>query len=357
MLSKHSRGDGHTDPYADFWAPDPTDGTWRDHLADLAELFAPRVNGPQRLSFAAAVLSLILVTAFLSVHTAPRAEAAPAAPVAPAESLDSLLERADKLSEEYRGELRDMEAVLEEAEAAKERADATRKEVDEAREQVRYLAVATYTSNGLDPALSILLDPNPQEIIDTVSIVDHLSHTNNDKISYLLEAMERDEKAQANAEEKLEEAEADLEELEERRWEVRRLIAKYPVQEMTPPDNLTPRTRQTRDLIIEKFGRNDENGGVGCYRPNGGWVVGEHPKGRACDFMVNAHGQMPTPEQQAHGQAIADWAVEHAEDLGIMYVIWRQEIWDIRRNDGWRRMADRGSITENHYDHVHISMF
>jgi len=49
--------------------------------------------------------------------------------------------------------------------------------------------------------------------------------------------------------------------------------------------------------------------------------------------------------------------VEHAEDLGIMYVIWRQEIWDIRRNDGWRRMADRGSITENHYDHVHISMF
>ncbi len=195
-----------------------------------------------------------------------------------------------------------MEAVLEEAEAAKERADATRKEVDEAREQVRYLAVATYTSNGLDPALSILLDPNPQEIIDTVSIVDHLSHTNNDKISYLLEAMERDEKAQANAEEKLEEAEADLEELEERRWEVRRLIAKYPVQEMTPPDNLTPRTRQMRDLIIEKFGRNDENGGVGCYRPNGGWVVGEHPKGGPATSWSTPTGRCPPRNSRRTGK-------------------------------------------------------
>jgi len=357
VLPKHSSGDGREDPYADFWAPDPTDGTWRDHLADLVESLTPRAGRPSRLPRAAAALSLVLAATSLSVPAAPAAAAAPAAPVAPTESLDSLLERADALSEEYNGELRDMEAVIAEAEQAQERADATRKEVDEAREQVRYLAVATYTSSGLDPALSLLLSAEPQEIIDTATVVDHLTHTNSDKISYLVEAMERDEKAQANAEEKLEAVEADLDELEARRWEVRRLIADYPVQQMGPPDNLTPRTRQMRDLIIEKFGRNDENGGVGCYRPNGGWVVGEHPKGRACDFMVNPNGQMPTPEQQAHGQAIADWAVEHAEDLGIMYVIWRQEIWDIRRNNGWRPMADRGSITENHYDHVHISMF
>ncbi|MEY9213176.1 hypothetical protein NI17_002065 [Thermobifida halotolerans] len=357
MLPKHSSDDGRDDPYVDFWAPDPTDGTWRDHLADLTETFSPRSGGPRWPGLLAGVLSLVLVAAPLSVHVAPPASAAPAAPAVPTEDLDSLLERADALSEEYNGELRDMEAVIEEAEQAQERADTTRKEVDEAREQVRYLAVATYTSSGLDPALGLLLDSEPQEIIDTATVVDHLTHTNSDKISYLVEAMERDEKAQANAEEKLEEVEADLDELEDRRWEVHKLIADYPVQQMGPPDNLTPRTRQMRDLIIEEFGENRANGGVGCYRPNGGWVVGEHPKGRACDFMVNANGQMPTPEQQAHGQAIADWAVEHAEDLGIMYVIWRQEIWDIRRNSGWRPMADRGSITENHYDHVHISMF
>ncbi len=35
-----------------------------------------------------------------------------------------------------------------------------------------------------------------------------------------------------------------------------------------------------------------------------------------------------------------------------MYVIWRQ-----RYNDGsgWDPMEDRGSITANHYDHVHVS--
>jgi hypothetical protein len=39
-----------------------------------------------------------------------------------------------------------------------------------------------------------------------------------------------------------------------------------------------------------------------------------------------------------------------------MYVIWEQKIWDSRNpGAGWKPMADRGSITQNHYDHVHIS--
>lgn len=99
-------------------------------------------------------------------------------------------------------------------------------------------------------------------------------------------------------------------------------------------------------------------GGYGCYRAVGGWVVGEHPKGRACDFMVDANGSMPSQEQVDRGWAISEWARDNADDLGIMYVIYRQQIWDVRRGDtDWRPMADRGSITENHFDHVHISMF
>ncbi|WP_372509255.1 hypothetical protein [Actinomadura madurae] len=41
--------------------------------------------------------------------------------------------------------------------------------------------------------------------------------------------------------------------------------------------------------------------------------------------------------------------------LGISYVIWKQRIWNVR-GGGWRPMEDRGSITQNHYDHVHISV-
>lgn len=43
---------------------------------------------------------------------------------------------------------------------------------------------------------------------------------------------------------------------------------------------------------------------------------------------------------------------------GIMYIIYRQRIWDVRMaSSGWVPMEDRGSITANHYDHVHISVF
>jgi len=40
------------------------------------------------------------------------------------------------------------------------------------------------------------------------------------------------------------------------------------------------------------------------------------------------------------------------EELGVSYVIWRQRI---DTGSGFRPMADRGSPTANHFDHVHVS--
>ncbi|WP_116245073.1 hypothetical protein [Nocardiopsis sp. FIRDI 009] len=354
------RGDGACrasgdDPFADFWAPDPRVWTWHDVLADLL----PRTAGPGRVSrparAAAGTLSVVLAALLVAVP-----QGAGAATVAPREpeDMDSLRARAEALTEEFQGELRDMEAVMEEAEDAEERAESSREDVEAARAEVRSLAVATYTANGIDPSMSLFVDSDPDEIIDRAVLIDYLSSTHDDLIDQLEQALERDEAAQATAQERLEQVEEDLDELEDRRREVQRMIADHPYQPMEPPDNITPRTRQMRDEIIARFGRGTEVGGVGCYRPNGGWVVGEHPKGRACDFMVNGNGQMPSPEQVQRGYDIAEWAKENAEDFGIMYIIYRQQIWDIRRgNEGWRPMADRGSVTENHFDHVHISMF
>jgi hypothetical protein len=60
----------------------------------------------------------------------------------------------------------------------------------------------------------------------------------------------------------------------------------------------------------------------------------------------------------ALGYEVASWAQAHASQLGIMYIIYRQKIWDIRMaSSGWVPMEDRGSITANHFDHVHISVF
>lgn len=80
---------------------------------------------------------------------------------------------------------------------------------------------------------------------------------------------------------------------------------------------------------------------------------GHHPTAaRAIDILVSdAFGKLPT-DDNALGNEVAQLALDHQPDYAIWYVIWRQ-----RYNDGsgWDPMEDRGSITANHYDHVHVS--
>ncbi|MFD1932596.1 coiled-coil domain-containing protein [Nonomuraea mangrovi] len=115
----------------------------------------------------------------------------------------------------------------------------------------------------------------------------------------------------------------------------------------TGSENITPRTRLMRDTIKKSFALPFE---VGCYRSGGS---GEHPLGRACDFMMSSGGATPTAANRTLGDQVAAWAMKNQSRLGIKYVIWRQRI---NSGSGWRAMSDRGSITANHYDHVHISM-
>ncbi len=57
------------------------------------------------------------------------------------------------------------------------------------------------------------------------------------------------------------------------------------------------------------------------------------------------------------GTDIAEWVRTNAGSLDLEYVIWRQQIWNPRRaGEGWRFMADRGSDSANHINHVHISV-
>ncbi len=53
--------------------------------------------------------------------------------------------------------------------------------------------------------------------------------------------------------------------------------------------------------------------------------------------------------------ALAEWAREHYEHFGVYLVIWRQRKWNPGISDAWRPMEDRGSPTQNHMDHVHLS--
>jgi hypothetical protein len=68
----------------------------------------------------------------------------------------------------------------------------------------------------------------------------------------------------------------------------------------------------------------------------------DHPSGLAVDFMVDT----------STGNDLAECVLRNRDALGVKYVIWRQRI---NYGEGWEPMEDRGSITENHFDHVHVS--
>lgn len=75
---------------------------------------------------------------------------------------------------------------------------------------------------------------------------------------------------------------------------------------------------------------------------------GEHGQGRAVDIMISGET----------GWSIAEMLRENYVALGIEYIIYAQKIWSVERaGEGWRGMSDHGSVTANHYDHVHVTVY
>ncbi|MGY1690762.1 hypothetical protein [Geodermatophilus sp. SYSU D01105] len=73
---------------------------------------------------------------------------------------------------------------------------------------------------------------------------------------------------------------------------------------------------------------------------------GGHPSGLAVDYMVMS--------DDALGDAIAQYHIDHWDELGVEYVIWQQRMLS-SPNGSWKPMADRGGVTANHFDHVHVN--
>lgn len=100
---------------------------------------------------------------------------------------------------------------------------------------------------------------------------------------------------------------------------------------------LKPRAARVAHLVQDRFGVKTIYG----YRPNAIDKSG-HPSGLAVDFMVN----------RQTGDQVAAFLLANRDVLGVKYVIWRQRL---NFGTGWRGMSDRGGITANHYDHVHVT--
>jgi hypothetical protein len=94
---------------------------------------------------------------------------------------------------------------------------------------------------------------------------------------------------------------------------------------------------------------------VACFR-SGTW--GEHPRGRACDFAAFEGGFLGYAASGAdrdYGNRLANWAVQNANALGVLYVIWYRQIWFA--GSGWRGYSGYGDAASEHTNHVHISMY
>ncbi len=105
---------------------------------------------------------------------------------------------------------------------------------------------------------------------------------------------------------------------------------------------LTPDAIRVHRAVCARFPEVTSYGGV---RSGGG----EHGAGRALDIMV---------PNSSVGDAIAAYARDNYQALGVSEVLWSQQIWTVERSsEGWRWLEDRGSATANHYDHVHVTVY
>lgn len=75
-----------------------------------------------------------------------------------------------------------------------------------------------------------------------------------------------------------------------------------------------------------------------------------HPNGLAIDVMIPSYN---TADGKALGDRVLAFAMQHAAKYGLNHAIWRQTMYT--QGSAPRGMENRGSDTQNHFDHVHIA--
>ncbi|AHI22061.1 peptidoglycan DD-metalloendopeptidase family protein [Corynebacterium vitaeruminis] len=133
----------------------------------------------------------------------------------------------------------------------------------------------------------------------------------------------------------------------------------------TTPQKSTPATGSTQLQPVSYFSEtnmqvNAVRGGravaanfpqitlIGGWRPSDA-VADDHPQGRAIDVMIDNY---QTSEGIALGDSIVSYFLAHYDEMDVDYIIWRQQLIYPGQTS---QMEDRGGVTANHYDHVHVS--
>lgn len=122
------------------------------------------------------------------------------------------------------------------------------------------------------------------------------------------------------------------------------------VNDPTTSGCITPRTLHA----LQEAKKDGFTRFVACFRHQNS---GEHPKGRACDFAADkgGFGGDATGSSKDYGNRLADYFIDNASRLGVLYVIWFRRIW--LPSSGWKSYSGAGGDpSSDHTNHVHLSM-
>ncbi|GIH69850.1 coiled-coil domain-containing protein [Sphaerimonospora thailandensis] len=257
-----------------------------------------------------------------------------------------LTKEAAALAKAYRGEIISLDDAKIAVRKASRKVKTLKVRLRTARREVAEMAQTSYMGGGFDGTQLFGAGTD----LSSISTMTYLSRAKTERLNSIKSLIDQQRTAAREADVEIDKLQAHIKELKARQREVERSLAKYGFQTPGASTGLTQRLVTVRNAVLREF---PMPFGVGCLR---GGDPGEHGKGRACDFMMSSGGRMPDAVAKARGDALAQWCIDHAREYGIMYIIWQQKFYDMRTGAGWRMMSDRGGVTANHYDHVHVSV-
>jgi len=116
--------------------------------------------------------------------------------------------------------------------------------------------------------------------------------------------------------------------------------------------SMTPGAVTLREWLSASFPQISSIGGYSCRAIVGSAsTMSVHGTGRALDLMIPTVGGDADNDL---GDPIGNWLIEHAEEIGIQYIIWDRWTWGAHRAAGDKSRSYGG--THPHNDHLHVEL-
>jgi peptidoglycan DL-endopeptidase CwlO len=260
--------------------------------------------------------------------------------------------------------------------------DTIQKRLADLHESANHLATVAYRNNSLRTASALLASVSPENFVDRATAVNTIATRNDRQLREYGRLQREFAEAKAAVDAEVATQEKQLAEMDKRKKDAEKAIAavggkstgglvsansplakpaprnsdgSWPKESCSIDDPTTGGCITARNLhALRQAQAAGFTRFVSCHRTGGG---GEHPVGRACDYAAqkNGFGGVATGGDRTYGNNLAAFFVRNANALGVLYVIWFRQIWQV--SSGWKSYSGaNGDPASNHENHVHLSV-